>query len=73
MEINQPDPKVGLSGVLRAVAVMAVVVVALIGVLAVLEIIPREVLQEWFTKAGLVVAIVVGAVVALALIARGGR
>jgi hypothetical protein len=47
-------------------------VVAGIGILAVLEIIPRDVMQEWMAKAGLVSAIVVGAAIALALIGRSG-
>jgi hypothetical protein len=61
-----------MSGALRAIAVLAVLVVALIGILAVTEVIPREALQEWMTKAGLVIAIVVGAAIALALLARSG-
>jgi len=63
----------GLPGALRAAAVIAILVVALIGVLAVLEIIPREALQAWFTKLGLVAAIVIAAIVALALLMRAGR
>jgi len=55
-----------------AIAVLAVLIVALIGILAVTEVIPREALQEWMTKAGLVIAIVVGAAIALALLARSG-
>ena len=62
----------GLSGALKGIAALAILVVALIGILAVLEVIPREALQEWFTKAGLVVVIVVGAAVALGLISRSG-
>jgi uncharacterized membrane protein SirB2 len=69
---NQPEAKAGLSGALRSIAVIAVLVVALIGILAVTEVIPREALQEWMTKVGLVIAIVVGAAIALALLARSG-
>jgi uncharacterized membrane protein SirB2 len=61
-----------LSGALKAIAVLAVLIVALIGILAVTEVIPREALQEWMTKAGLVIAIVIGAAIALALLARSG-
>jgi hypothetical protein len=73
MDPNQPEARPGMSGALRAIAVLAVLVVALIGILAVTELIPREALQEWITKAGLVIAIVVGAAIALALLARSGR
>jgi len=72
MEINQADPKPGLSGALRAIGVIAVVLIALIGILFVMDVIPREALQEWFTKAGLVVAILAVAAVALRLIAKKG-
>ncbi|MEW6689885.1 MAG: hypothetical protein AB1452_12430 [Pseudomonadota bacterium] len=73
MNPNQVETGGGLPGAMRAVGALAVIVVALIGVLAVLEVIPREALQEWFTKAGLVLVIVVAAAVALALIARAGK
>jgi hypothetical protein len=73
MDPNQPEARPGMSGALKAIAVLAVLVVALIGILAVTELIPREALQEWMTKAGLVIAIVVGAAIALALLARSGR
>jgi hypothetical protein len=73
MDPNQPEAGPGMSGALKAIAVIAVLVVALIGILAVTEVIPREALQEWMTKAGLVIAIVVGAAIALALLARSGR
>jgi hypothetical protein len=72
MNPNQAETGGGLPGAMRAIGALAVIVVALIGVLAVLEIIPREALQEWFTKLGLVVVIVVAAGVAVALIARTG-
>jgi hypothetical protein len=72
MDPNQPEARPGLSGTLKAIAVIAVLIVALIGILAVTEVIPREALQEWMTKAGLVIAIVVGAAIALALLARSG-
>lgn len=72
LDPNQPETRAGLSGALKAIAVLAVVMVALIGILAVTEVIPREALQEWMTKAGLVVAIVLGAAIALALLARSG-
>jgi len=63
----------GLTGVLRAIGVLAVLVLALIGILAVLEVISVEELRQWFTKAGLVIAIVVATVVALFVLARGGK
>jgi hypothetical protein len=72
MNPNQAEGGAGLPGAMRAIGALAVIVVALIGVLAVLEVIPREALQEWFTKAGLVVAIVIAAGIAVALIARAG-
>jgi len=72
MNPNQVETGGGWAGAMRAIGAIAVLGAALIGVLAVLEILPREVLQEWFTKTGLVVAIVVAAAVALAMIARGG-
>jgi hypothetical protein len=72
MNPNQAETGGGLPGAMRAIGALTVVAVAIIGVLAVLEILPRELLQEWFTKAGLVIAIVVGAAIALAMIARGG-
>ncbi len=70
MNPNEPDPKVGLSGSLRAIGAMAVMVLALVGILAVFEIIPREALQEWLTKFGLVLVIVVAAAIVLALLMR---
>jgi hypothetical protein len=73
MDPNQPEARPGLSGALKTIAILAVLVVALIGILAVTEVIPREALQEWMTKAGLVIAIVAGAAIALALLARSGR
>ena len=72
MEINQVDPKPGLSGALRAIGVIAILLVALIGILAVMGVIAQEALQEWFTRAGLVLAIIVGAAVALRLISKKG-
>jgi hypothetical protein len=59
--------------VLRAIGVLAVLVLALIGILAVLEVISVEELRQWFTKAGLIIAIVVATVVALFVLARSGR
>ncbi|MCC6209439.1 MAG: hypothetical protein IT513_00185 [Burkholderiales bacterium] len=73
MNPNQVEPGGGLPGAMRAIGALAVLVVALIGVLAVLEVIPRDALQEWFTKAGLLLVIVVAAAIALAMLARGGR
>lgn len=73
MNPNQAETGAGLPGAMRAIGALAVIVVALIGVLTVLDVIPREALQEWFTKAGLVLVIVVAAAIALALIARSGR
>ena len=46
---------------------------ALIGILAVLDVIPMEELRQWFTKAGLVLAIVVVTAIALFVLARGGK
>ena len=73
MNPNEPESRGGLTGVLRAIGVLAVLVLALIGILAVLEVISVEELRQWFTKAGLVLAIVVATVVALFVLARGGR
>jgi hypothetical protein len=73
MNPNEPESKGGLTGVLRAIGVLAVLVLALIGILAVLEVISVEELRQWFTKAGLVLAIVVATVIALFVLARGGK
>ena len=72
MNPNQAEVRPGLTGVMRVLGILAVMVAALIGALAVLGLIPQEALQEWFTKAGLTLVIVVGAAVAIALIARSG-
>ena len=72
MDPNQAETKPGLSGALRAIGGLAVLVVALIGILAVLGVIPNEALQEWFTKAGLVLVIVIAAAIALGLLSRAG-
>jgi hypothetical protein len=72
MNPNEQETSGGLPASLRGVAAISVIVVALVGVLAVLEVIPREALQEWFTKIGLVALIVVGAAIAVALLARAG-
>ena len=72
MNPNEQETGGGLPAALRGVAAISVIIVALIGGLAVLEVIPREALQEWFTKFGLLALIVVGAAIALALLARAG-
>ena len=72
MNPNQVETGAGWAGAMRAIGAIAVLVAALIGVLAVLDVLPKDALQEWFTKTGLVVAIVVAAGIALAMIARGG-
>ena len=72
MNPNDPESRGGLTGVLRAIGVLAVLVLALIGILAVLEVISVEELRQWFTKAGLIIAIVVATVVALFVLARAG-
>jgi hypothetical protein len=72
MNPNEPESRGGLPAVLRAVGALAVLVLALIGILAVLDIISVEELRQWFTKAGLVIAIVIATVIALFVLARGG-
>ncbi len=71
MNPNEPESRGGLPALLRAVGALAVLVLALIGVLAVLDIISAEELRQWFTKAGLVIAIVIATAVALFVLARG--
>ena len=73
MNVNEPESRGGLPGMLSAIGALAVVVLALIGILAVFEVIPREALQEWLTKVGLTGVIVIAAAVALALLMRAGR
>ena len=73
MNPNEPESRGGLPAVLRAIGALAVVALALIGILAVLDIISIEELRQWFTKAGLVIAIVIAAVIALFVLARGGK
>ena len=73
MNPNEPQSRGGFTGVLRAIGVLAVLVLALIGILAVLEVISVEELRQWFTKAGLILAIVVATVIALFVLARGGK
>ena len=73
MNPNEPESRGGLPAVLRAVAALAVLALPLIGILAVLDIISVEELRQWFTKAGLVIAIVIATVVALFVLARGGK
>ena len=72
MNPNQAETGGGWPGAMRAVGAIAILTAAIIGILAVLDLIPRDWMQEWLTKAGLVVAIIVAAGVALAMIARGG-
>ena len=72
MDPMQAETKPGLPGALRGIGALAVLVVALIGILAVLGVIPQEALQEWFTKAGLVLVIVIAAAIALGMLARSG-
>ena len=72
MNPNQVEMRPGLPGAMRVIGMLSVVLAALIGVLAVLGVIPQEVLQEWVTKAALVLVIVVGAAVAIAMLARSG-
>jgi hypothetical protein len=73
MNPNEPESRGGLPAVLRAVGALAVLVLALIGILAVLDVISIEELRQWFTKAGLVIAIVIATVIALFVLARGGK
>jgi hypothetical protein len=73
MNPNEPESRGGLPATLRAIGVLAVLALALIGILAVLDVIPMEELRQWFTKAGLVLAIVVATVIALFVLARGGK
>ena len=73
MNPNEPESRGGLPSVLRAIGALAVLSLALIGILAVLDVIPIEELRQWFTKAGLVLAIVVATVIALFVLARGGK
>ena len=68
---RQSDPGAGMPGVLKAITAFAVVVIAAIGVLVVLEVIPREMMQEWLAKGVLLVLILGGAGIALALLGRG--
>jgi hypothetical protein len=72
MNPNQAETGAGWAGAMRAIGAIAVIVVAGIGLLVVLDILPRDILQEWFTKLGLVIVIVVAAAIALTFIARGG-
>ena len=73
MNPNEPESRGGLPAVLRAVGALAVLALALIGILAVLDVISIEELRQWFTKAGLVIAIVLATVIALFVLARGGK
>ena len=73
MNPNEPESRGGLPALLRAVGALAVLVLALIGILAVLDVISIEELRQWFTKAGLVIAIVIATVIALFVLARGGK
>ena len=73
MNPNEPESRGGLPAVLRAIGALAVVALALIGILAVLDVISIEELRQWFTKAGLVIAIVIATVIALFVLARGGK
>src|SRR4029078_8618300 len=72
MNPNEPESRGGLPAILRAIGVLAVLALALLGILAVLDVIPMEELRQWFTKAGLVLAIVVATVIALFALARSG-
>lgn len=72
MNPNEPESRGGLPAVLRALGALAVVALALIGILGVLDIISMEELRQWFTKAGLVIAIVVATGVALFVLTRAG-
>ena len=73
MNPNEPESRGGLPALLRAVGVLAVLVLALIAILAVLDVVSAEELRQWFTKAGLVIAIVVATVIALFVLGRGGK
>ena len=73
MNPNEPESRGGLPALLRAIGALAVLALALIGILAVLDVISIEELRQWFTKAGLVIAIVIATVIALFVLARGGK
>lgn len=73
MNPNEPESRGGLPAALRAIGALAVLALALIGILAVLDIISIEELRQWFTKAGLVIAIVIATVIVLFVLARGGK
>ena len=61
-----------VSGVLRLVATLAVVLLGALAVLVVLDIIPRDLLQAWGTKALLVTGIVAVTALVVALLSRRG-
>ena len=73
MDVNKPEQGGGLGGVMRAVGAITVVLLAGIAILAVLDVIPREALQEWATKGVLLAVIVAAAAVLLFVLARGGN
>jgi hypothetical protein len=70
MEVNETHAPAGLTGVVRAVGVIAVVILALLGIAVVFGLIPQEALQEWLTKAGLTLVIVIAAAVLLGVLMK---
>ncbi len=69
---NEPESRGGVTAMLRAIGALAVLVAAMIGILVVLDVIPAEALNQWLTKAGLVLVIVVAAAIAIWALARAG-
>lgn len=59
-----------VSGVLRLIATLAVVLLGALAVLVVLDIIPRDLLQDWGIKVLLVTGIIAVTALVVSLLAR---
>ena len=70
--INEPEARAGLPGMMRFFAALAVVLLAAIGVLVVFDVIPAEALKDWAGKAGISVVIILAAAIAITVLVRGG-
>ncbi len=70
MNPNESEPRAGLSGTLRMLAVLAVLAAAVFGMLAVFDVIPREQLVDYGIKTLAALAILALAGIAIGLLSR---
>jgi len=72
MQLEQPEPRAGIAGTIKLMALVAVVVLALFGILVALDIVPLEEVRAWLPQVLVLLGILVAAAVAVVLLMRSG-